>query len=90
MRANYGKYHDGLDADEIALVEARCRREMLAFGYRPESDDGRPLAQLEALLEPVERWEKPEYAEVDVRERAIRSQRTRVLERIRERTEALV
>ena len=82
MAGNFGKWRAGLDADEAACVEAVCGPAMEVFGYAPETGDGRPAAELEALLAPRERHEKPGWAGVPADEKRVRAARSEVLARI--------
>ena len=76
MRGNFNKFHDKLDDNEIAYIEALCGPLMTQFGYvtaRPEtappygSHDS--FAELEGALEAREPWEKPAYGELPEDER---------------------
>jgi hypothetical protein len=75
MVANTGKWREGLDNTEVALVESVCAREMSHFGYACTSTDPRCLRELEAELLPFERQDKPAYRDLPAAERALRARR---------------
>ena len=82
MSTNFGKYRTGLSATEIALVEVVCGEVMEAFGYQREAENTRPLVDLEHELLPLERHEKPGWANVPTAEKELRQARTELLKRI--------
>lgn len=81
MRANFGKYRAGLTPAEIGYVEAVCGEVMTAFGYEPEME-GTSLSALQAELLPLERQNKPGYAQVPAAEKDLRRARAAVVARI--------
>jgi hypothetical protein len=89
MTDNAGKWREGLDNTEIALVEAVCAEEMSFFGYARESSDPRSLAELEAELLPFERRDKPAYRELPAAERSLRARRELLERRMAARAEEL-
>ncbi len=82
MADNFGKWRAGLDATEVAYIEALCGPAMDVFGYDRASADPRPVAELEAELLPRERQDKPGWATVPAEEKMIRARRAEVLARI--------
>jgi hypothetical protein len=81
MTGNHGKFRGALSDDEVRHIEWRCKDTMAAFGYAPDH----PIAtaaeghQLVETLTPLERHEKPGYADVPKAERDIRAARGEVL-----------
>ncbi len=82
MRNNFAKWRSGLSATEVAYVEKTCAESMAVFGYDLESDDPRTLEELEHVLLPGERHEKPGWADVPAAEKAVRAERVAVVRRI--------
>jgi hypothetical protein len=82
MASNFNKWKDGLDAAEVAYIEALCGPAMDVFGYERAGGGTQDIAELEAELLPRERHEKPGWADVPADEKRIRSRRTKVLARI--------
>jgi hypothetical protein len=82
MGTNFGKWRDGLTATEAAYVERICARPMAYFGYGTEIRDPHTLAELEAVLVPRERHDKPGWARVPAVEKRVRSARQAVVRRV--------
>lgn len=82
MSANFGKYRKGLSTNEISLIESVCGETMTAFGYPCDIKNALTLAELESELVPLERAEKPGWAEVCAEEKELRRARVKVLTRI--------
>ncbi len=59
-----------------------CAEVMDIFGYVRETDESRSLAELEAELLPLERYEKPGWAAVSAPEKELRQARSAILARI--------
>ncbi len=82
LNRNHRKWVTGLTGAEAAYVEAVCAEPMTALGYAPELDDPRPVRELEAVLLPLERHDKPGWADVPAAEKKLRNARAEVLRRI--------
>ncbi len=78
MKANFGKYRTGLNETEIACVEALCGPSMDVFGYDREMGEELCAADLENRLLPLERHDKPGWAEVPEAEQTMRRARADV------------
>ncbi|MCP4573523.1 MAG: sulfotransferase [bacterium] len=85
MRDNFAKWRQGLSRTEAAYVERICSSPMTELGYELECEDRRPLEELEGELLPLERHEKPGWADVPAAEQEIRAARVAVVRRITSR-----
>jgi hypothetical protein len=82
MRNNFAKWRDGLTVTAAAYVERACARPMAFFDYVSEIRDPRSPAQLEAELMPLERHDKPGWAQVPAAEKRVRGARQEVVRRV--------
>jgi len=87
MAGNHGKYRSALGPDEVRLIEWRARSIMTAYGYTPDHPPSTDAEgeQLLSMLTPLERHEKPGYAEVPQSERELRVARDHVLRAMSQR-----
>ena len=90
LSGNHRKWVTGLTPTEAAYVEAVCAEPMAALGYDRELNDPRSVEELEALLRPLEPYDKPGWEEVPAKEKELRLARTRVVQRIAARPAAAV
>ena len=93
MRDNFGKFHSGLNDDQLAYIEAFCGPLMAAFGYhKARPKDSPPFGRFESFellktaLMKEEPWDKRQYMDLSADER-IRAERwTALHSRLRQRS----
>ncbi|WP_298331548.1 sulfotransferase [Asticcacaulis sp.] len=90
MCDNHGQYRQGLDAEQIAYVEAVCAPLMAMFGYVPDlkaddlaGHDG--FAALEAAVLARDPWDKPQYLALPSAERQRYENWSRLRDELRRR-----
>ena len=85
IQTNYNKYKSELSAFEIRFVEALCKDEMQAFGYKPEYERTDSIEELKQKILPLELYDKPDFQKVDVATRKKLAERVDVLNRMKKR-----